>query len=31
MITLSKDGMLKAGVGITTPHEVLRNAYSIGD
>jgi general secretion pathway protein E len=31
MVTLSKDGMLKAGAGITTPHEVLRNAYSIGD
>jgi len=31
MITLSKDGMLKAGAGITTPYEVLRNAYSLGD
>ncbi len=31
MITLAKDGMLKAGTGITTPYEVLRNAYSIGD
>jgi general secretion pathway protein E len=31
MITLAKDGMLKAGAGITTPYEVLRNAYSIGD
>lgn len=31
MVTLSKDGMLKAGAGITTPYEVLRNAYSIGD
>jgi len=31
MITLSKDGMLKAGAGITTPYEVLRNAYSVGD
>jgi len=30
MITLAKDGMLKAGAGITTPYEVLRNAYSIG-
>jgi len=29
-ITLAKDGMLKAGAGITTPHEVLRNAYSVG-
>jgi general secretion pathway protein E len=28
MITLAKDGMLKAGAGITTPFEVLRNAYS---
>jgi general secretion pathway protein E len=31
MITLANDGMLKAGAGITTPYEVLRNAYSIGD
>jgi general secretion pathway protein E len=31
MITLSKDGMLKAGAGITTPYEVLRNAYTMGD
>jgi len=31
MITLAKDGMLKAGAGITTPYEVLRNAYSVGD
>jgi general secretion pathway protein E len=30
MITLAKDGMLKAGAGITTPYEVLRNAYSAG-
>jgi general secretion pathway protein E len=28
MITLAKDGMLKAGAGITTPYEVLRNAYT---
>ena len=28
MITLARDGMLKAGAGITTPFEVLRNAYS---
>jgi general secretion pathway protein E len=28
MVTLAKDGMLKAGAGITTPFEVLRNAYS---
>ncbi|MCJ7516306.1 MAG: GspE/PulE family protein, partial [Dehalococcoidia bacterium] len=31
MVTLAKDGMRKAGAGITTPYEVLRNAYSIGD
>ena len=31
MVTLALDGMLKAKAGITTPHEVLRNAYSIGD
>ncbi|MBM4447003.1 MAG: type II/IV secretion system protein [Chloroflexi bacterium] len=31
MLTLAKDGMLKARAGITTPYEVLRNAYSIGD
>jgi general secretion pathway protein E len=31
MITLAKDGMLKAGAGMTTPYEVLRNAYSVGD
>jgi general secretion pathway protein E len=31
MITLAKDGMLKAGAGITTPYEVMRNAYLIGD
>ena len=30
MITLAKDGMLKASAGITTPFEVLRNAYSSG-
>jgi general secretion pathway protein E len=29
-ITIAKDGMLKAGAGITTPYEVLRNAYSVG-
>jgi general secretion pathway protein E len=28
MITMAKDGMLKARQGITTPHEVLRNIYS---
>jgi general secretion pathway protein E len=31
MTTLAKDGMLKAGAGITTPYEVMRNAYLIGD
>jgi general secretion pathway protein E len=31
MITLAQDGMLKAGAGITTPYEVLRNAYTVGD
>jgi len=31
MITLVKDGMLKASMGITTPFEVLRNAYSASD
>ncbi|MGA7677253.1 MAG: GspE/PulE family protein [Dehalococcoidia bacterium] len=29
-IKIAKDGMLKAGAGITTPYEVLRNAYSVG-
>jgi general secretion pathway protein E len=28
MVTLAKDGMLKAQKGITTPYEVLRNAYT---
>ncbi|TRZ93727.1 MAG: type II/IV secretion system protein [Dehalococcoidia bacterium] len=28
MLTLARDGMLKAKSGITTPYEVLRNAYS---
>jgi general secretion pathway protein E len=28
MISLAKDGMLKAKEGITTPYEVLHNAYS---
>ncbi len=28
-ITIARDGMLKAKAGITTPYEVLRNAYSI--
>jgi general secretion pathway protein E len=30
MVTLLKDGMLKVKKNITTPSEVLRNAYSIG-
>jgi general secretion pathway protein E len=30
MVTLAKDGMLKAKAGITTPYEVLRNAYTTG-
>jgi general secretion pathway protein E len=30
MVTLARDGMLKASAGITTPFEVLRNAYSAG-
>lgn len=30
MVTLARDGMLKAKAGITTPNEVLRNAYSSG-
>jgi len=30
VLPLSRDGMLKAGAGITTPYEVLRNAYSVG-
>lgn len=30
MLTLAQDGMLKAGAGVTTPYEVLRNAYSAG-
>jgi type II secretory ATPase GspE/PulE/Tfp pilus assembly ATPase PilB-like protein len=29
MVTLAKDGMLKAKSGTTTPSEVLRNVYSI--
>ena len=29
MVSLAKDGMLKAKVGITTPYEVLHNAYSV--
>ena len=28
MITIAQDGMLKAKAGVTTPYEVLRNAYS---
>jgi len=30
MVTLLKDGMSKVKEGITTPSEVLRNAYSVG-
>lgn len=29
MVPLIKDGMLKVKEGLTTPSEVLRNAYSI--
>jgi len=29
MIPLIKDGMLKVKANITTPSEVLRNAYSV--
>ena len=29
MITLAKDGMLKARAGMTTPFDVLRNVYSL--
>jgi general secretion pathway protein E len=29
MVPLLKDGMLKVKAGITTPSEVLRNAYFI--
>ncbi len=29
LITIMRDGMLKAKAGITTPYEVLRNAYSV--
>jgi general secretion pathway protein E len=28
LVSIAKDGMLKAKAGITTPYEVLRNAYS---
>jgi general secretion pathway protein E len=31
MVPLIKDGMLKVREGITTPSEVLRNAYAIED
>lgn len=30
MVTVGHDGMLKVKEGITTPHEVLRNVFSIG-
>jgi general secretion pathway protein E len=29
LVTIAKDGMMKAKNGITTPYEVLRNAYTI--
>jgi general secretion pathway protein E len=31
MVPLIKDGMLKVKEGMTTPSEVLRNAYNIED
>ena len=31
MVTLMKDGMLKVKRDITTPSEVLRNAYSVSE
>lgn len=30
MVTLARDGMLKARAGVTTPYEVLHNAYTAG-
>ncbi|MBI3040966.1 MAG: hypothetical protein HYY80_04890 [Chloroflexi bacterium] len=30
MISLWHDGMLKVKEGVTTPHEVIRNVFSIG-
>jgi general secretion pathway protein E len=29
LVTIAKDGMMKAKNGVTTPYEVLRNAYTI--
>jgi type II secretory ATPase GspE/PulE/Tfp pilus assembly ATPase PilB-like protein len=29
MVVMRRDGMLKAQRGITTPHEVMRNIFSI--
>lgn len=29
MVTLARDGMMKARAGITTPYEVLRNVYTL--
>ncbi len=29
LVTIAKDGMMKAKAGITTPYEVLRNAFTI--
>jgi general secretion pathway protein E len=31
MIPLRNDGMLKVQAGLTTPYEVMRNAFSLGD
>ncbi len=30
LVPMRRDGMLKAAEGITTPHEIIRNVYSIG-
>ena len=30
MVTMKRDAMLKVQAGLTTPHEVLRNVFSIG-
>ena len=29
LVPLARDGMMKARAGITTPYEVLRNAYTV--
>lgn len=31
MVPMWRDGMLKVRQGVTTPHEILRNVYSIGE